>query len=219
MFPNVRLMIAAMIFSIAAIGGGLGAFAAFRVNHEPFARLPSDDPPLQLVYYNAASPSVTDAIPAPFGVRFGVTAPKLAGTGVDAATFKALVPATPADATTGTPLPNAADSDTARDANPNGEAVTATESPADQSALTDRTVQDSKVAPGLAPRATVMTEAMTGRRGSRHLRLARTSYSHKAQASAVAQATDQDSGFSQRGFRTAPTALQQHPAKSFRVAR
>ena len=71
MFPNVRLMIVAMIVSmVAAICGGLALFAAFRVNHEPFARLPSDDPPLQLVFDQHGVGGRTDAIAAPFGVRF-----------------------------------------------------------------------------------------------------------------------------------------------------
>ena len=41
MFPDFRLMIAAVLGSVVALMCGFGVFAAFRVNHEPLARLPS----------------------------------------------------------------------------------------------------------------------------------------------------------------------------------
>lgn len=56
MFPNVRLMIAAVAASVVALSCGFGVFAAFRVNHEPLARLQSV--PLQLVVGNAAPQSL-----------------------------------------------------------------------------------------------------------------------------------------------------------------
>ena len=54
MFPNVRMMIVAMLASVVAVICAMGMFAAFGVNHEPFAQLPSDSPPLQLVFDHAA---------------------------------------------------------------------------------------------------------------------------------------------------------------------
>jgi hypothetical protein len=48
MFPNVRLMVVAILAAITGIGCGLGLFATFRVNHEPLARLAEGSPPLQL---------------------------------------------------------------------------------------------------------------------------------------------------------------------------
>jgi hypothetical protein len=54
MLPNVRLMIVAILSAIAGIGGGLGLFATFRVNHEPLARLAEANPPLQLAFDNRA---------------------------------------------------------------------------------------------------------------------------------------------------------------------
>ena len=54
MFPNVRLMIVAILAAIAGIGCGLGLFATFRVNHEPLARLAEGSPPLQLALDNRA---------------------------------------------------------------------------------------------------------------------------------------------------------------------
>jgi hypothetical protein len=58
MFPNVRLMIVAVFASIVALSYGFGVFAAFRVNHEPFSRLPAGAP-LQLVAENAAARPMT----------------------------------------------------------------------------------------------------------------------------------------------------------------
>jgi hypothetical protein len=54
MFPNVRLMIVAILAAIAGIGCGLGLFATFRVNHEPLARLAEGSAPLQLAVDNLA---------------------------------------------------------------------------------------------------------------------------------------------------------------------
>ena len=70
MFPNVRLIIVAMLASMASICCCLGVFAAFRVNHEPFTRSQSSNPPLQLVFGNGAPEVATDGAVAPFGVRF-----------------------------------------------------------------------------------------------------------------------------------------------------
>src|SRR5215468_9429625 len=54
MFPNIRLMVVAILAAIAGISCGLGLFATFRVNHEPLARLAEGSPPLQLALNNRA---------------------------------------------------------------------------------------------------------------------------------------------------------------------
>jgi hypothetical protein len=54
MFPNVRLIVVAILAAIAGIGCGLGLFATFRVNHEPLARLAEGSPPIQLAFDNRA---------------------------------------------------------------------------------------------------------------------------------------------------------------------
>jgi hypothetical protein len=54
MFPNIRLMVVAILAAIAGIGSGLGLFATFRVNHEPLARLAEGSAPLQLAFDNPA---------------------------------------------------------------------------------------------------------------------------------------------------------------------
>jgi hypothetical protein len=75
MFPNARLVIVAMLASVVAVSCGLGVFAAFRVNHQPFTRLQSADPPLQLVFGSGAPAPVRDVSAAPFGVRFLLNVP------------------------------------------------------------------------------------------------------------------------------------------------
>lgn len=81
MFPNVRLMLVAMLASIVAIACGLGLFAAFRVNHDPLTRLAKAGPPLQLVFTHAVpAPAMNIATAAaPFGARFQADAPPYGG--------------------------------------------------------------------------------------------------------------------------------------------
>ncbi len=68
MFPNVRLMIVAVLASIMGISCALGLFAEFRVSHDSFLRESSAGAPLQL---SAGDPpaAVMNAA-ATFGVRF-----------------------------------------------------------------------------------------------------------------------------------------------------
>jgi hypothetical protein len=67
MFPNFRLMIAAVAASVVALSCGFGVFAALRVNHEPLARLPAATAPLQLVPDKVAGPALLSASPSPVG--------------------------------------------------------------------------------------------------------------------------------------------------------
>jgi hypothetical protein len=70
MFPNVRLLIAAVVASIVALSCGFAMFAAFRVNHEPLSRLAAGAAPLQLAARNL-TPGVAMPVPADsFGNRF-----------------------------------------------------------------------------------------------------------------------------------------------------
>jgi hypothetical protein len=71
MFPNVRLMIVAVCASVVALSCGFGLFAAFRVNHEPLARLPPVAAPAQHAADNPAPPAVATATET-FGTRFQV---------------------------------------------------------------------------------------------------------------------------------------------------
>jgi hypothetical protein len=75
MFPNVRLLIAALISSVMALSCGFGIFAALRVNHEPLARLPSGSAPLQLLASISPSPPIAVAAVEPIerGLRAGDT--------------------------------------------------------------------------------------------------------------------------------------------------
>jgi len=65
MFPNVRLLIAALLASVFVLSCGFGMFAALRVNREPLGRLPASTSALQLVASEAA------ASPATWGVPYG----------------------------------------------------------------------------------------------------------------------------------------------------
>ena len=81
MFPNVRLMIAAMLASVVALVCGFGMFAVFRVSHEPLARSPAAAASLRLVADNAAYSSTSLASSVPFDRRLQVGAqPSTAGT-------------------------------------------------------------------------------------------------------------------------------------------
>src|SRR6202030_422948 len=69
MFPNVRLLIAAVVASVVALSCGFAVFAVFRVSHEPLSRLAGGAGPLPLAGGNPVAPT---AIPAPadsFGNR------------------------------------------------------------------------------------------------------------------------------------------------------
>jgi hypothetical protein len=83
MFPNVRLMIAAMVASVVALSCGFGVFAAFRVNHEPLVRLPRATAPLQLLAGNTITASVVVAAAGPFDHRFQISQPQSTGRATD----------------------------------------------------------------------------------------------------------------------------------------
>ncbi len=79
MFPNVRLMIAAIFASVVVLICGFGMFAVFRVGHEPLVRLPPATAPLQLIAHGAATPSQVVAAGEPFDRRFQISEPQSAG--------------------------------------------------------------------------------------------------------------------------------------------
>src|SRR5271168_3594951 len=126
MFPDIRLMIAAVMATIVGISCGLGLLAVFRINHDPYARLPSAGPPLQLVFGNAAPAPVTDATTAPFGVRFQSQAPQPVSAR-EPATEPPPLPSSSDNATMAPPSPTAPDSETTQDAVANAVAESAVE--------------------------------------------------------------------------------------------
>ncbi len=54
MIPTIRSMLAAMLLTVTVLIGGFGLFAAFRVNHEPLARLPVAATQFQFASIDAA---------------------------------------------------------------------------------------------------------------------------------------------------------------------
>src|ERR1700722_19284447 len=78
MIPSIRSMIVAILLSVAALGGGFGVFAQFRVNHEP-ARLATATLPLRLVADDTTLPAGADGADQSFGSRFQISEALLAG--------------------------------------------------------------------------------------------------------------------------------------------
>ena len=73
MFPNLRLMIVAVLASIMGIGCALGLFAEFRVSRNSFVRESNADAPLQLGSNDLAPAALVNG-PATFGFRFQANA-------------------------------------------------------------------------------------------------------------------------------------------------
>lgn len=73
MFPNLRLMIVAVLASIMGIGCALGLFAEFRVSRDSFVRESNADAPLQLGSNDLAPAALVNG-PATFGFRFQANA-------------------------------------------------------------------------------------------------------------------------------------------------
>ncbi len=74
MFPNLRLMIVAVLASILGISCALGLFAEFRVSHNSFLRESNASTPLQLGVSDAAAGRVVTTA-APFEFRFQAPVP------------------------------------------------------------------------------------------------------------------------------------------------
>jgi hypothetical protein len=238
MFPNVRLMAVAMVASVVAMSCGLGAFAALRVNHDSLTRLPAAGPPLQLVF-NAAPAAVTDATPAPFGVRFALLAPQTAVAATATETGSGPLPAAPTAAIADTSSPDEPNRDAARDAKPDTAAIAATEPTSEDSlpaepaaphpeassdvAIPDITKLDAASPDSARPEskpAAAKAAATTTQKASRRRRLAATiRHIRKAQAIASVQSTEQNSGFSEPNFQFGSTASTPQSAKSRRVVR
>jgi len=84
MFPNVRLLIAAVVASVVALSCGFGLFATFRVNHEPLSRLAAGAAPLQLAAGNPMPPAAMPAAADSFGNRFPLPQADTAGAAAEA---------------------------------------------------------------------------------------------------------------------------------------
>ncbi len=77
MFPNVRLMIVAVLASILGISCALGLFAEFRVSHDSFLRESNANAPMQLGADHAAPARVVNTA-VPFEFRFQAQPPPAA---------------------------------------------------------------------------------------------------------------------------------------------
>jgi hypothetical protein len=79
MFPNVRLLVAAMLASVIAVSCTFAVLAAFRVDPEPLAGIRPARAPLQLLADNSPPNNLTIAWGEPFGTRFRAENGPLAG--------------------------------------------------------------------------------------------------------------------------------------------
>lgn len=106
MFPNLRLMIVAVLASILGISCALGLFAEFRVSHNSFLRESNASTPLQLGSSDAASGRLMNTA-APFEFRFQAPAPPSPAAIEGAETPEhAAVAATPQPVQQPSPLPD-----------------------------------------------------------------------------------------------------------------
>src|ERR1700722_11538944 len=65
MIPTIRSMLVAVLLTMTVLVGGFGLFAAFRVNHEPLARLPVAATPFQLASIDGAPRALSFASDQP----------------------------------------------------------------------------------------------------------------------------------------------------------
>ncbi len=194
MFPDVRPLIAAMIVSVVALSCGFGVFAAFRVNHEPLARLPSAAPPLQLLASISASPPITIAAVEPFdrglrasdsrgAVELADAPARMSAASDHAASTSAAEPeASPVAANnpSAAPLPQAQDSEAEHQTSPPAADVAAAvsapasaavvpgvavvEAPADQSIMIDEAGQETEFVSTGVPEAPAKAAAKAARK-------------------------------------------------------
>lgn len=229
MFPNVRLLIAAIIVSVVALSCGFAVFAALRVNREPLARLPSAAPPLQLVASVSPSPPIAAAEVEPFdrGAR-----PSDPGGAVDLADTPARTTAAndqAASAPVGEPeTPPVAANDAAssppvqgsaaeRETNPPAAdsaagvpmpvpapapGVAAAEAPADQSVIIDEAGQQTEFVPAGVPQPAAKTAAKTAgkKKTARPHASAKARYARRAHPDVVSGTTVSDTQQSSSGI-------------------
>lgn len=212
MFPNVRLLVAAMIVSVVALSYGFAVFAAFRVNHEPLARLPSAAPPLQLLASLSPSAPIMTAAVEPFEREARPSDPHRA---VDLADTPTRMPAAN-DQVAGTPAPepetppvganDAASSPPTPDASAEREAsapaagiaagasppaaaqppgVAALEAPADQSVIIDEAGQETELVPAGLPRPAAKAAKAGGKKKAARAHATKARYARRARPARV----------------------------------
>jgi hypothetical protein len=209
MIPSVRSMIVAMVLAVVALSCGFGVFAAFRVNHEPLARLPATATPFQYVADNAAPPAVTFAAGQSFGSRFQLSEAMIAGAAAG-------ITRTP-DSTDGGP-PSAADTVTpaADSTEPAPPAAASTES--QTAAIESPNDQASAAAPATeapkpetaAPVATAPAEPpeqSSAKATIRHRQAAKPHRARRARATAIAQSANPNATFPAPNSKTTPPAV------------
>ncbi len=230
MFPNIRLMIAAMVASIVALSCGFGVFAAFRVNHEPLVRLPPVTAPLQLIAGNTAA--VAAAAPAavapPTESAVAPAAPAVPTVPPTAATIASTVAPTTDNRPLGAAVPEPAPAAHADAASSSQEApaVAAVESPTVDQAPQAEQKPEGEVAPASIAKAVEDVAHKPDRKAamSRAKRRRVVAWAYRAQgsrANAVSQFDSQyfkqSTAFSQPNFQTASQRSQRGLAQRHRL--
>jgi len=242
MFPNIRLMIAAVVASVVALSCGFGVFAAFRVNHEPLAHLSTAT--AQLVAASAPPPAATRAAGETFGSRFQLSEAQIAGAtaglpalklgrwgGVEPPSAVAMAGPGP-EAGAAEPeqaVPVAQPLETEPDAKPDGAADASSEPPpaaSDTAAIeapTDQAPPVEQATQETLPETTTTTAAASVAKihhkiASRRRLAARAQRARETRARAIAQSNTQNSAYPQPNFQSAPAPSQSQTVTSRRSA-
>jgi len=235
-------MIAAVVASVVALSCGFGVFAAFRVNHEPLARLSTAT--AQLVVDNATPPAATRAAGETFGSRFQLSETQIAGATAGLPALKlgrwgSVEPPSAGAMTDPGPeagvaepeqaVPVAQPLETEPDAKQDGAAdassepppaasdTAAIEAPTDQAPPVEQATQETQP-------ETVTTTAATSvakihhKIASRRRLAARAQRARETRARAIAQSNTQSSAYPQPNFQSAPAPSQSQTVTSRRSA-
>jgi hypothetical protein len=214
MFPNMRLMVAAVVASVVALSCGFGVFAAFRVNHEPLGRLQAGDP--RFVVDNAVTPAILPAA-AKFGSGLQSSEQPAAQPIADVAVSPTTEPEQPVAAqqsppqNASLPIPQSPTSGTDQTA-PSASTVDSTAAlptvaalpPGDQTQPGERAAPEMQVAATAAPKLQRRVERKIGRRLAARRRKAATARRFaRPRVAAPVQYSGQTSAFPASNYQAA----------------
>jgi hypothetical protein len=214
MIPSVRSMIVALVLAVIALSGGFGMFAAFRVNHDPLARLPAATTPMQLVTHDPAPQALSFASEQSFGSRFELNEALIAITTAALSARNSSGPdAVEPPSAVATASPAADDEPPQPAAAAPAPETAAIEPPNDQAAPAEtatETAQPESAVPTAATPAAPASSADqqdTARKIAKQGRVAALRRARRARAMAVAQSATQNAAFPQPTVQPAPQAI------------
>jgi hypothetical protein len=197
-------MIVALVLAVIALSGGFGMFAAFRVNHDPLARLPAATTPMQLVTRDPVPQALSFASEQSFGSRFELNEALIAITTAALSARNSSGPdAVEPPSAVATASPAADDEPPQSAASAPVPETAAIETPNDQVAPAEtatEAVQPEIAAPAVASPAAAAASADqqdTARKVAKQRRVAALRRARRARATAVAQSAIQNTAFPQ----------------------